>query len=136
MVTAPVVALSLPAIFDLVRRSSVKSDSNFVAADEGKTARQVAMSSLALSCLNVRHLVSYLFLDQAPGTPSTKTTQPPFTAFDFIKTQGFKVLRENPHKPELTEHLFNPCVFFKGMGMQAIPLLNRVVFPIPYSLVY
>lgn len=59
MVAAPVVALSLPAIFDLVRRSSVKSDSNFVAADEGKTARQVAMSSQALSCLNVRHPVSY-----------------------------------------------------------------------------
>lgn len=36
MVAAPVVVLSLPAIFDLVRRSSVKSDSNFVAADEGK----------------------------------------------------------------------------------------------------
>ena len=63
----------LARIFDLVRRSSVKSDSNFVAADEGKTARQMAMSSLALSCLNVRHLVRYFFLDQPTDIPSTKT---------------------------------------------------------------
>lgn len=68
---------SLPAIFDLVRRSSVKSDSNLVDADDGKTARQVAMSSLALSCLNVHHLVRYFFLDQPIDIPSTKTPATP-----------------------------------------------------------
>lgn len=79
----------LARIFDLVRRSSVKSDSNFVAADEGKTARQMAMSSLALSCLNVRHLVRYFSRSTYRYFVNKNPCHPPLPRL-ILKSEGIR----------------------------------------------